>query len=38
MAIFKPLHSKRLPMLAAATPFPKLEHTPPVTKINLLIP
>ena len=36
MEIFRPLHSSRLPIVLAATPFPKLEHTPLVTKINVL--
>src|SRR5574344_1304597 len=37
IAIFKPLHSRRLPIALEATPFPKLEQTPLVTKIYLLI-
>src|SRR6185295_2864992 len=35
--IFNPRLSSRLPIEAEASPFPKEETTPPVTKINLLI-
>src|SRR5215204_4451642 len=34
----KPLASSRQPMLEAASPFPRLETTPPVTKMYLGIP
>src|SRR5215210_4340166 len=34
----KPLASSRQPMLDAAKPFPKLDTTPPVTKMYLGIP
>src|ERR1700704_4535279 len=34
---FKPRLSSRLPIEAEASPFPKEETTPPVTKMNLLI-
>src|SRR5215218_667779 len=34
----KPLASSRQPMLDAASPFPRLETTPPVTKMYLGIP
>src|SRR6185295_10451786 len=35
--IFNPRLSSRLPIEAEASPFPKEETTPPVTKMNLLI-
>src|SRR6185503_20756888 len=34
----RPRASSRHPMEAAANPLPRLETTPPVTKINLVIP
>jgi hypothetical protein len=33
--IFKPLDSSNLPILAEAIPLPRLDTTPPVTKIYL---
>ena len=37
IAILSPLDSRRLPIEAVATPLPRLEHTPLVTRIYLLI-
>jgi len=37
MRTFSPLLSNKAPKEEAATPFPKLEQTPPETKMNLHI-